>query len=463
VGDYIAKKGSYRTLANKAGIDPSILRRWVNNYYEFGVDGLKKRRTQQVYTVEFKLNAIELYESTEMSYRELANSLNMNNPSLIANWRRAYHERGLDGLSARKGRPPKVSKKKSQINQIKDSSETNQLSEAKIKELEQRITDLEIENKFLKGLRRRVAQKSQARKEEIVTEITRLHDEKYALKDILSVLKFPKSTYFYWKNKDEEIDKDADLKEEMKDIRETHKDYGYRRMRAELLSRGYKVSKNKVQRLMKIMGIQVTSYTRKTRKYNSYKGTIGEIAPNRINRRFDSTIPYQKITTDTTEFKYYYADDSGNYQTGKLYLDPYMDLFNREIISFKITHQPNGQSMLEGLQAAIEASKLCPYRRTFHSDQGWAYQMKSYTRLLKDHRIFQSMSRKGNCLDNSPMENFFSLLKQEVYYGRTYHSFEELAQAIEDFIIYYNGERIKEKLDFRSPIEFRLHHASFAA
>ncbi|MHB2041275.1 IS3 family transposase, partial [Aerococcus mictus] len=181
-----------------------------------------------------------------------------------------------------------------------------------------------------------------------MTEITRLHDEKYALKDILSVLKFPKSTYFYWKNKDEEIDKDADLKEEMKDIRETHKDYGYRRMRAELLSRGYKVSKNKVQRLMKIMGIQVTSYTRKTRKYNSYKGTIGEIAPNRINRRFDSTIPYQKITTDTTEFKYYYADDSGNYQTGKLYLDPYMDLFNREIISFKITHQPNGQSMLEG-------------------------------------------------------------------------------------------------------------------
>ncbi|MHA6586291.1 helix-turn-helix domain-containing protein, partial [Aerococcus mictus] len=159
VGDYIAKIGSYRTLANKAGIDPSILRRWVNNYYEFGVDGLKKRRTQQVYTVEFKLNAIELYESTEMSYRELANSLNMNNPSLIANWRRAYHERGLDGLSARKGRPPKVSKKKSQINQIKDSSETNQLSEAKIKELEQRITDLEIENKFLKGLRRRVAQR----------------------------------------------------------------------------------------------------------------------------------------------------------------------------------------------------------------------------------------------------------------------------------------------------------------
>lgn len=249
----------------------------------------------------------------------------------------------------------------------------------------------------------------------------------------------------------------------MKDIRESHKDYGYRRMRAELLSRGYKVSKNKVQRLMKIMGIQVTSYTRKTRKYNSYKGTIGEIAPNRINRRFDSTIPYQKITTDTTEMKYYYADDSGNYQTGKLYLDPYMALFNREIISFKITHQPNGQSMLEGLQAAIEASKLRPYRRTFHSDQGWAYQMKSYTHLLKDHQIFQSMSRKGNCLDNSPMENFFSLLKQEIYYGRTYHSFEELEQAIEDFIIYYNGGRIKEKLDFMSPIEFRLHHASFAA
>ena len=70
---------------------------------------------------------------------------------------------------------------------------------------------------------------------------------------------------------------------------------------------------------------------------------------------------------------------------------------------------------------------------TFHSDQGWAYQMKAYSHRLKEERIFQSMSRKGNCLDNSVMENFFGLLKQEIYYGVVYYSYEELKSEIERF------------------------------
>ena len=102
----------------------------------------------------------------------------------------------------------------------------------------------------------------------------------------------------------------------------------------------------------------------------------------------------------------------------------------------------------------------CPYRRTFHSDQGWAYQMKSYTKRLKEERIFQSMSRKGNCLDNSVMENFFGLLKQEIYYGRVYHSYEELKVAIEEYIVYYNERRIKKSLGWMSPAEYRRKHAS---
>ena len=112
---------------------------------------------------------------------------------------------------------------------------------------------------------------------------------------------------------------------------------------------------------------------------------------------------------------------------------------------------------MDALDKAIETTADCPYRRTFHSDQGWAYQMKAYAHRLKEERIFQSMSRKGNCLDNSVMENFFGLLKQEIYYGVVYYSYEELKSEIERFIKYYNEKRIKEKLGWMSPVQYRLH------
>jgi len=84
----------------------------------------------------------------------------------------------------------------------------------------------------------------------------------------------------------------------------------------------------------------------------------------------------------------------------------------------------------------INKLKHARYRTTIHTDQGWAYQMKVFTKTLKDHKVFQSMSRRGNCLDNSPMENFFGIMKQEIYYGVTYESFEALEYAINEYIYY---------------------------
>ena len=140
----------------------------------------------------------------------------------------------------------------------------------------------------------------------------------------------------------------------------------------------------------------------------------------------------------------------------KLYLDPFLDMFNNEIISYGIAKYPSANSILEAQAKAIKITADCPYRRTFHSDQGWAYQMKFYTKRLKNERIFQSMSRKGNCHDNAVMENFFGLLKQEIYYGVTYYSYKELKGAIERYIKYYNERRIKEKLGWKSPVQYRL-------
>lgn len=175
-----------------------------------------------------------------------------------------------------------------------------------------------------------------------------------------------------------------------------------------------------------------------------------------IHKRFYTSIPHQKLTTDTTEFKYYVKGKQGNFTVKKLYLDPYLDMFNSEIISYSISKKPNSQSIEKAQLEAINLTSDCPVRRTFHSDQGWAYQMRQYSQHLKDHKIFQSMSRKGNCLDNSLIENFFGLLKQEIYYGKAYYDYDSLKNAIENWIYYYNNKKIKMKLGGVSPIDYRL-------
>ena len=140
----------------------------------------------------------------------------------------------------------------------------------------------------------------------------------------------------------------------------------------------------------------------------------------------------------------------------KLYFDPFLDMCNSEILSYSISKQPSAIGIMKALKETIEITSDCPYRRTFHSDRGWAYQMKAYVHRLKENRIFQSMSRKGNCYDNSVMENFFGVMKQEMYYGCVYYSYDELHSAIEQYIKYYNKQRIKQKLGWMSPVEYRL-------
>ena len=249
--------------------------------------------------------------------------------------------------------------------------------------------------------------------------------------------------------------KDLEIEKKILKIRKENPNYGYRRITAILKRSGLTINKKKVQRLVQKLKIQVKNFSTKTRKYSSYKGTVGKIADNKIKRNFKVEKPYSKITTDTTEFKYLQKDKSGNYQINKLYLNPYLDMYNSEILSYEISKKPTLEPILKALDRTIKITSKSKEERIFHSDQGWAYQVKQYTSKLEENGITQSMSRKGNCLDNSPMENFFGILKQEIYYGRKFYSYEHLKQTIEDFIKYYNEERIKEKLGYLSPVEYR--------
>ncbi|MFQ9512204.1 MAG: IS3 family transposase [Clostridia bacterium] len=453
---YLNAEGGYRYLASKYNIPAKRrIEEWVHAYREFGEEGLMRSRQNKKYTFQFKLSMVELYLSSEVSYQELALSQGISNPSLIVKWVNDFRIAGPDAL-----RPKKKGRKKTlDIRECKkpskyDGEKPVDTSAEHVKELEDELLKLRIENAYLKELRRlRLEEENSSEKTARIVHSLR---GQFKLKDILAVVGFPKATYMYWQKRFDRENPDKQLEDEITKIHIENKDYGYRRVYRELRNRKIFVNKKKVQRIMQKLCFQVTSFTRKSRRYNSYKGNVGKIAPNRINRRFNTSVPHQKITTDTTEFKYYEIDNKGRMVIKKLYLDPFLDMFNGEVLSYGISKTPSAASVLSAQKQAIEITSDCPYRRTFHSDRGWAYQMGAYSSVLKENKIFQSMSRKGNCYDNSVMENFFGILKQEMYYGTTYYSFEELKDTIERYIKYYNEKRIKEKLGWMSPVEYRL-------
>ncbi len=249
---------------------------------------------------------------------------------------------------------------------------------------------------------------------------------------------------------------DQDLENKIQSIfEENNGNYGYRRIDLALRNENIIVNHKKIQRIMKKLGLQGEKFSRKSRRYSSYKGTVGTVAKNLLHRRFYTNTAYQKLTTDITEFKCL--------DGFKLYLNPIMDMYNGEIISFGINRRPTLDLVMRPLKEALKVVEHSQYRTTIHSDQGWHYQHKDWVQGLKSHEVFQSMSRKGNCIDNSPMESFFGILKQEMYYGVPLRTYEELKKDIEAYIQYYNNKRIKQKLAGMSPVQYRLHASQLAA
>lgn len=255
-----------------------------------------------------------------------------------------------------------------------------------------------------------------------------------------------KSTYYFEINKvDKNAEKNKKLKDEILEIFQHNKGrYGVRRIYRELLNRGHKVNHKRIQRLMHNMNLKGK---RPKEKYRSYKGNVGKIADNIINRDFTTTKPLQKWTTDVSQF---------NFSWGKCYISPILDMNTNEIISYDLSLSPN----MEQIQRMLDnAFKKFPSTKglLFHSDQGWQYQHNYYRTTLKKHGIIQSMSRKGNCYDNCIMETFFGRLKNELYYGyeTDYSSFKEFSEAVEEYIYYYNNERIQAKTKWMPPVKYR--------
>ena len=167
-----------------------------------------------------------------------------------------------------------------------------------------------------------------------------------------------------------------------------------------------------------------------------------------LDRNFLATKHNEKWVTDVTEF---------NIKGAKVYLSPILDLYNQEIISYEIADQPKMNMVMQMLKTAFNRLHYGD-QLTLHSDQGWQYQMKQYQTILKEKGIIQSMSRKGNCLDNAVIENFFGIIKSELFYINKFSSIKHLKNEIIEYITYYNNERIKLNLNGMSPINYRAHY-----
>ena len=252
-----------------------------------------------------------------------------------------------------------------------------------------------------------------------------------------------RSVFYYHLKRSKSEDKHAQVKEAISKIFYEHKGrYGYRRITVELRNQGYNINHKVVERLMKQLGLKCL--IRKV-KYRSYKGEVGIIAPNIIARNFRADTPNAKWATDVTQI---------NINSEKLYLSPILDMYNGEIISYNVSKSPNLEQVYDMLEKAFSRFKNLD-GLILHSDQGWQYQHYGYRQRLSERGIIQSMSRKGNCLDNAMAENFFGIMKSELLYAEKFDSPESFIKALDEYIDYYNNRRIKSRLKGMSPVKYR--------
>ncbi|MGE6751830.1 IS3 family transposase [Rossellomorea sp. NPDC071047] len=431
---YLNELVSYRDLANQVGVDQSVLRYWVMLVRHHGDQAFVFPYTN--YPSAFKLRVIQYITEKNYSIREASAIFHVPDPCMVRRWMKKWERAGEHAFGSLEMRPstmtPNHKNKK-----IKDNS-SNQTMEDMKKELEY----LRMENAYLKKLNglssgRTITNEIKAK---VVFELR----NEFQVTRMIKVAKLSKSTYYHIIKKLDQPDPDRKWKRRINFIYHKHLGrLGYRRITDVLQAKGHDVNKKKVLRIMRELGLKCIV---RMKKYKSYKGKVGKVAPNILNRHFRADKPNQKWVTDITEFKLFGQ---------KLYLSPILDLFNGEIITYTLQSRPTFdlvETMLEqGLKHVNEGDELL-----IHSDQGWHYQMAQYRRTLRNHNITQSMSRKGNCYDNSVMENFFGIMKSEFLYLQEFDSIEHFKDELKKYMYYYNHLRIKSRLKRKSPVAYRV-------
>nr|HEK8583400.1 IS3-like element IS1397 family transposase [Escherichia coli] len=406
------------------------LSHWINLFLLHGPRALDCRHKRS-YSPEDKLCVVLYALGHSESLPRVAARFNIPSHNTVKNWIKGYRKSGNEAFIRRR--------KEKSMTRSDDTheNEANMTPE----EMKNELRYLRAENAYLKAMQEHLLEKKPPGAGE-KTKVIRSLRCGHCQSDLLKAAGLARSTLYYQLSLQKAKDKYADVKQLIASIFHEHRGcYGYRRIHCELQKRGLKFSGKTVRKLMQQLGLKSPV---RLKKYRSYRGNMGLAAENILQRQFKAEAPCEKWVTDITEFR------AGGQ---KLYLSPILDLFNGEIVAWETACRPTEElvkrMLNKGLESLAEGEKPL-----LHSDQGWHYRIKSYQSALADRGLVQSMSRKGNCLDNAVMENFFGHLKEEMYYRRDYRSVEELENAVNEYITYWNQKRIKLSLGGLSPVEY---------
>lgn len=280
--------------------------------------------------------------------------------------------------------------------------------------------------------------------------------QRYKIGDLLSRINLAKATYHDERKRiANPDDKYCEVKKVIRRICEQGKvrgrlTYGYRRVQARLDQLGIHLAGATIRHLMSELGVQVEIYNHhRNGKYSSYHGRVGSVADNVLQQRFNAKDPYQVIHTDVTQVRL------ANQQWA--YISAMTDEASKEVLAFQMSSHPNQELIMNTLNELLDHLPD-DAQPIIHSDQGWHYQLKYYTKKLKDHHFIQSMSRKGNCHDNAPIESFFHLYKAELLQGLPpCNNITELRKLSLTYIDQFNNERISLKTKGMTPVGYRNH------
>ena len=411
--------------------DVSKLKYWINLYKKHGED-IFIERERRIYRRDSKILAISRVKNGE-SIRSVSIDLGLTEPAILGDWIKLYDTEGEQRIQDTYPR-------KSYLNKDERYKET---IDTRLKEENKR---LKAEIEFLKksqSLAQKLEDLTTKQKVEVVRELR----TKFDLKVLLEIANIPRSVYYYQtKSIDNKINKYKELEEKIDVLylKKHKKRIGYQRIYIELKKEGYVIGKNKI---LEIMRIKNYTKQKKSKYYNSYEGDLGGVVENVLNRNFRTTKPYEKAGTDVTMFSI--KDD-------RVYLSPIIDFNSREVLSYEVGTDAKVVKIMSMLDKLKSTHKGSIKGLILQSDQGVQYQNSRYSNKLKELGIIQSMSRKGNCLDNSPTENFFGRMKNEMWYNKEdeYETTEDLIKGIHEYIKYYNEVRIVTKLK-SSPIDYR--------
>nr|WP_112065820.1 IS3-like element IS1397 family transposase [Escherichia coli] len=434
VNHYLAGHAGIISTAKLFQLSHTSLSHWINLFLLHGPRALDCRHKRS-YSPEDKLCVVLYALGHSESLPRVAARFNIPSHNTVKNWIKGYRKSGNEAFIRRR--------KEKSMTRSDDTheNEANMTPE----EMKNELRYLRAENAYLKAMQEHLLEKKPPGAGE-KTKVIRSLRCGHCQSDLLKATGLARSTLYYQLSLQKAKDKYADVKQLIASIFHEHRGcYGYRRIHCELQKRGLKFSGKTVRKLMQQLGLKSPV---RLKKYRSYRGNMGLAAENILQRQFKAEAPCEKWVTDITEFR------AGGQ---KLYLSPILDLFNGEIVAWETACRPTEElvkrMLNKGLESLAEGEKPL-----LHSDQGWHYRIKSYQSALADRGLVQSMSRKGNCLDNAVMENFFGHLKEEMYYRRDYRNVEELENAVNEYITYWNQKRIKLSLGGLSPVEYRTEH-----